>query len=716
MFLNGVMLAGLGGAAIPLVLHLLWRLRYRTVDWGAMMFLAGAENAQRSRTRLKEMTLLAIRMLTVGLIAVALARPVTRGAWGGMARQGPVTAVVVLDRSYSTLYDEAGRTRFEMARQATLQILAGLGPGDRAALVLAGDPEEVPFARPTADIQKVVRHVNDLAPPTGIADFAAALLKAADLLGSAPATGREVYLVCDRQASSWHGVDRALAQAWRDRTAANPARLVVIPVGSAQSENLSIESVHLVDEPVIRDVPTEIEVRVRNYGPQRHSGVGLKVALLRANGDESRVLRRTVSVDGNSTTNVRLLTQFGHLHAGIVSVRLDAPGLEADNRFDLAVRVADRIKVLILSGDERDARAYRHESAFARLALSPLAKSGNPADVTVRRVEEWPVTGFRGFDVVVLANVPEVSAPQARALEQYVFEGGGLLIAPGNLCRIENYNALLWRSGAGVSPARLAEPVDAEWGGARIARIENRHPIFSFHRGPSPSALIGRYHPLTPRKTDAQPIAWLDTGDPLAVEGFTGAGRVLALAGPLDREWSDLVLSGFYLPLMQSGVRWLAASRLSAARNVECGQPLVALVDKPADKPLDETRVSVQLPGDRPMDRQALSVGPLGPSWQIRYTDTRQAGWYRITGTGEDMVFVVQSPRTESDLAPLSDQRWSELERDLDLTVVEGSPSTLTTAIASARTGGELWLPCLVLAVALALMEMWAASHWTRAA
>ena len=48
MFLNPLLLACIGGAVVPLVLHLLSRARYRSVDWGAMMFLVGAEAQQQT--------------------------------------------------------------------------------------------------------------------------------------------------------------------------------------------------------------------------------------------------------------------------------------------------------------------------------------------------------------------------------------------------------------------------------------------------------------------------------------------------------------------------------------------------------------------------------------------------------------------------------------------------------------------------------------------
>jgi len=36
-----------------------------------------------------------------------------------------------------------------------------------------------------------------------------------------------------------------------------------------------------------------------------------------------------------------------------------------------------------------------------------------------------------------------------------VYEGGGLIIAPGNFTRVENFNSLLYRDGLGLAPAKL---------------------------------------------------------------------------------------------------------------------------------------------------------------------------------------------------------------------------------------------------------------------
>ena len=50
-FLNALMLVGLAGVAIPVVIHLLNRRRFDTVDWGVMQFLQISETKLRGMCR-----------------------------------------------------------------------------------------------------------------------------------------------------------------------------------------------------------------------------------------------------------------------------------------------------------------------------------------------------------------------------------------------------------------------------------------------------------------------------------------------------------------------------------------------------------------------------------------------------------------------------------------------------------------------------------------
>jgi hypothetical protein len=121
--LNTAMLLGLGGAALPVIVHLLNRRRDTVIDWGAMQFLDLGNRARR-RIRLAELLLMLARMGLLALVALALARPFwaprASAAAGERARSGlgrdapPRDVVLVIDGSASMdrrLNAETPRTR-----------------------------------------------------------------------------------------------------------------------------------------------------------------------------------------------------------------------------------------------------------------------------------------------------------------------------------------------------------------------------------------------------------------------------------------------------------------------------------------------------------------------------------------------------------------------------------------------------------------------------
>src|SRR3954470_24271337 len=100
-FLTPLYLIGLLSAAIPLIIHLsrsrlTKKMRFSTTRFFTEQFLRSYR-----MSRLKELLLLACRMLLFGLLATALARPLLlpRGAAAAAGRTGggPQTAVLVLD-------------------------------------------------------------------------------------------------------------------------------------------------------------------------------------------------------------------------------------------------------------------------------------------------------------------------------------------------------------------------------------------------------------------------------------------------------------------------------------------------------------------------------------------------------------------------------------------------------------------------------------------
>jgi len=71
--------AGILLAAIPIVIHILNRRRYKTVNWAAMEFLLRAMKKNRRRLRFEQWVLLATRCLVVFLLGMAAGETIRIG-------------------------------------------------------------------------------------------------------------------------------------------------------------------------------------------------------------------------------------------------------------------------------------------------------------------------------------------------------------------------------------------------------------------------------------------------------------------------------------------------------------------------------------------------------------------------------------------------------------------------------------------------------------
>src|SRR5262249_35445522 len=127
------LLAAAGAAAVPIIIHLLHRNRYRVVTWAAMRFLLTAQRKNTRRMRLEHWILLAVRTVIVLLLVVAMASvmPWAEQLWNRLFPHHAVFAsagsrrthkILVLDGSFSMALKTGEGTCFDRARKSAVQI------------------------------------------------------------------------------------------------------------------------------------------------------------------------------------------------------------------------------------------------------------------------------------------------------------------------------------------------------------------------------------------------------------------------------------------------------------------------------------------------------------------------------------------------------------------------------------------------------------------
>lgn len=151
--------------SVPIIIHLINRMRFKRIRWAAMEFLLKAQKRTRRRLIIEQLLLLALRCLLVALIGLLVMRFVGLGDWGQLTAKPNVHLVLLDDTlSMNDRWKEgegAARTAFVVAKDEVLlkkivENMAKVNPTDRLMIVpysqLATQSDFTP---------KVYDHLND---------------------------------------------------------------------------------------------------------------------------------------------------------------------------------------------------------------------------------------------------------------------------------------------------------------------------------------------------------------------------------------------------------------------------------------------------------------------------------------------------------------------------------------------------------------------------
>ena len=511
------MAAGAALVSAPVIIHLINRMRFRRVRWAAMEFLLKAQKRMRRKLILEQLILLLLRCLLVFLVGLLLAR----FKWFSPLEHQDARAtvhVVVLDDTPS-MGDVEGkgdqRTAFDQATAIVGQKIAPAAAQSNTPqsiyLLRVSEPRrpatpeeaerrkarheerktrgdeteedrepDVPnttdFDRlNTAEVDRLKAHLAELQPSTVRASLVRALRTARAVLDDKADrdTLRVVHLVSDFRAVDWSEEGEALKETIGALSqvgvrvhlidTAQPSRRRSDRVPRA-SDNVAIVEFRPLTRVAARDQPVDFEIRVKNYGSAEIPTLALWFYL---NGTPNVITSRNIDNLGPGEERREMVqVAFSRVATpekpldrfNVVTVAMATPesgGLPADNHRHAVVEVRPRQKVLVLEGNKGTAENSTAADGYylRKLFTGPLEGiewvDGFPVDLEMK--------DLRQFSCVYLLNVREVTAEQAKKLEEYVRDGGGVAFFMGPAVNAESYNTVLYRDGQGVFPAKLLD-------------------------------------------------------------------------------------------------------------------------------------------------------------------------------------------------------------------------------------------------------------------
>jgi hypothetical protein len=508
--------------SVPIIIHLINRMRFKRIRWAAMEFLLKAQKRTRRRLIIEQLLLLALRCFLIALVGLLVSRFVGCGEnnLGGK----PNLHLVRLDDTLSMQdhwkgADGAAKSCFDVAKTDFLikKIAKGMSQSrtnDQLIIVRLSklnDPEyKHPVYQNLNDTQKMkdlVQEVNEMQPSALHVNMLQGIKAAQTIIGDNSKSRVTLHILSDFREVDWagkagEGLTKELLELVKNHNKDKDIKILpidtVYPPRAANQGGFppSNDNIGIVDfRPDTRIVgakmPVRFTVSVANFsGKQfearllvRNEGTGVDMADVDFNPPNpikfSPGVTTDVTFDYGDIRHGQFFPKglqegdFAHLSVRLANAALqplENDGILADNIRHTVVEVRDKVPILVIDGDTTRGRTTPDKAEGKDSFILERSLASVPgASYKVVFGDELP--GCSGdatkaleradlnqYPTIFLMNVPLLKPRQIANLENFVKEGGGVAFYMGPAVNAIDYNKTLYRGGEGIFPAPLKSP------------------------------------------------------------------------------------------------------------------------------------------------------------------------------------------------------------------------------------------------------------------
>jgi uncharacterized membrane protein len=563
-FINPALLAGLGLISIPIIIHLLQKNRVKEMEWAAMQFLLEIVEEQNKKIQLEDLLLLLLRILFFTFLALAVARPIINFNSGGLvASSGEV--VILVDDSYSMGTASGAETRFEIAKKRALKIVAAQPKGYGISVVRFDQYSSSIMGGFSADKELLLESVKKMKPShlngnieSGL-DYALSLFKNKE-------TKKLIFLVSDFQELDWKNPTEAFLKKLKEVSTDKQTSLFFIPVTDSEKENLAVESVSATQAAVKVNQKATIVGVIRNFGTEASKDSQIDLVV---NG----TLRDSKLMIVPAGQSANILFDFVPEQEGDqkVEVKVRHDKVAQDNSCFFSLKVLDKLKILAVL-DATPSRNEFNDLTVVDLALNPfkLRSRDEKALYSFKYIgiSDLVSEELNNYDLILMGNISSVIGIEAKALEDYVRQGGGVLMFLGDKVKPFDYNENLYQDGKGIWSMKLSEKL-LEQTENRVLEVlgeSKEHPIWQYTLSDGRNYL----NPLMVYKSfgfegkpgkDTIVLATVKSDKvgplPMMVDFTYGKGHFLVYGSTSTLKWGQFAIHPVFVTVMNQSIKYL---------------------------------------------------------------------------------------------------------------------------------------------------------------
>lgn len=515
-FLYPGFLFALLAVLIPVIIHLFNFRKFKKVYFSNVSFLKEVKEQNSSRERLKNLLILASRILAIVFLVLAFARPFISSNAETNKSNGNIVSIY-LDNSYSmdavnkegSLLDEAKRRAKEIVKTYQLndrfQLLTNDFEGKHQRLLNSEEflqaVDEVKISAASRNLQQVVNRQQGVF--TGAAN-------------------RFSYVISDFQ-QNFAGNETIK----KDQN----TQLSLVKLSANELPNISVDSVWFLSPVHQANNSEKIIIRLKNFGTEEAKNVPLKLSI---NNQQKAI--GSISVAAGATA-IDTLSYSGldlGWQKGLLSIK-DFP-LTFDDELNFSFNVNANQQILSINGSKTG--KY----------VEALFNADNYFKLTSVSENNINYAAFSNFSLIVLNGLSQPSTGLAQELKNYVNNGGSVVIFPSTEVDVASYSTFL-------TTLNLPAATNLNTTSTKVSQIELKHPLFKdvFETLPKNMdlPLASRYFTYAQNsRTSKENLLTLPAGQLFLARYAIISGQVFLAATGLDEADGNLSKHPLFVPLM----------------------------------------------------------------------------------------------------------------------------------------------------------------------
>ncbi len=669
-FLNTWMLLGLAGLSIPILLHFLFRRRKQTVYFSTLRFLKDIEIKSLRRIRWRQTLLLILRCLAVLFLVLAFARP-TLNTFGGFSSHRNV--MIFLDRSLSMQRGDV----FQRAKAAVQNILSSLNDEDQIRIVC--NPPYLDETQKPATLSGLQRWVEESDPTWQQGDIKSAFEKIQNQMLSDDILNQQLYFVSDFQESELSSFNDTLSLP-------QSTQIIFIPIQQTLS-NFAIVDGGIASQIIQLNHPVNKFADVQNFSSQT------KELILRIFLNNQAVIQESITLQANEKTRHHFSVNLRETGWYEGRIELSEDDFPQDNHYYFQFNIPEKIVVAVVG-------SHHEDRLPAVLALQPKEDEYPIFQIT----EYADLTSLSQIcdvsNVVFLINPSGLNAEHGLRLRAFMNEGRGVFLIPGPDSDLRQLSQHLLTPAVNVAVQNIQQ-VSGRESFVTLNQIDYEHPVFeNMMKENQQNIRSPRFYKHLPLTGDLPPAMFSFQGNIPGLIDFTVQnGRLILLASGIHPQWSDLVLTTFFAPLINRSAIYLSGSHRTNQDDLFCGEAF--------NYTLSEYQSGIALGVEDPYGHWHDLIPELNQGhFHAGYSQTEYPGIYRIMKQQELMqLFAVNGHPSESRFEWIQQNQLQEIFKNYQTAFLDDTEN-LNEQLTTLQVGFELNKWMLILGLFMLILEI----------